>query len=63
MYGKYEYLLDAEWIATCLLKDLIHGRIMNRVGKNVITASLTGVITQTDIDVIQQSWCNPLDGT
>ena len=27
---------------------------MNRVGKDVITASLTGVITQTDIDVIRQ---------
>ena len=37
-----------------VLADLIHGRIMNRVGKDVITASLTGVITQTDIDVIRQ---------
>ena len=37
-----------------VLASLIHGRIMNRVGKDVITASLTGVITQTDIDVIRQ---------
>ena len=37
-----------------VLAGLIHGRIMNRVGKDVITASLTGVITQTDIDVIRQ---------
>lgn len=32
----------------------IHGRIMNRVGKEVITASRTGVITRTDVDVIRQ---------
>ena len=37
-----------------VLTGLIHGRIMNRVGKDVITASLTGVIMQTDIDVIRQ---------
>ena len=37
-----------------VLASLIHGRIVNRVGKDVITASLTGVITQTDIDVIRQ---------
>lgn len=37
-----------------VLTGLIHGRIMNRVGKDVITASLTGVITQTDIYVIRQ---------
>ena len=37
-----------------VLAGLIHGRIMNRIGKEVITASLTGVITQSDIDVIRQ---------
>ena len=37
-----------------VLAGLIHGRIVNRVGKEVITASLTGVVTQTDIDVIRQ---------
>ena len=36
------------------LVSLIHGRTINRVGTDVITASLTGVITQTDIDVIRQ---------
>ena len=36
------------------LVNLIHGRTINRVGTDVITASLTGVITQTDIDVIGQ---------
>ena len=37
-----------------VLTGLIHGRTLNRVGKDVIAASLTGVITQTDIDVIRQ---------
>ena len=37
-----------------VLTGLIHGRTLNRVGKDVITASLTGVMTQTDIDVIRQ---------
>lgn len=37
-----------------VLTGLIHGQILNRVGKDIITASLTDVITQTDIDVIRQ---------
>ena len=37
-----------------VLAGLIHGRIMNRVGKDVVSASLTGVITHADIDVIRQ---------
>ena len=36
------------------LTKLIHGRTINRVGRDVITASLTGVITQVDIDIIHQ---------
>lgn len=36
------------------LLKVIHGRITNRVGKDVIQASLTGVISDTDIDVIRQ---------
>ena len=36
------------------LTKLIHSRTINRVGRDVITASLTGVITQVDIDVIHQ---------
>ena len=93
--GKKSDVKDAEWIATCLLKELIRGsyvpeeriqqlrqydrrifdlnkeivykltkldaalqrcniRIINRVGKETIIASLTGIITQVDIDVIHQ---------
>ena len=36
------------------LLKVIHGRIINRVGKEVIVSSLTGVISDTDIDVIRQ---------
>ena len=36
------------------LAEVIHGRIVNRVGKGVVLASLTGVISDTDIDVIRQ---------
>ena len=36
------------------LLKVIHGRTTNRVGKDVIQASLTGVISDTDIDVIRQ---------
>ena len=36
------------------LLKVIHGRITNRVGKDVIQASLKGVISDTDIDVIRQ---------
>lgn len=44
-----EGVTDATTLAT-----FIHGRIINRVGKETIIASLTGVITQVDIDVIHQ---------
>lgn len=36
------------------LVKVIHGRIVNRVGKGVVLASLTRVISNTDIDVIRQ---------
>jgi len=36
------------------LLKVIHARITNRVGKDVILASLTGVISDTDVDVIRQ---------
>ena len=39
-----------------ILATFIHGRIINRVGRETITSSLTGVITQTDIDVIYQMY-------
>jgi transposase len=32
----------------------IHGRTINRIGRDIITASLTGVISSTDVDVIGQ---------
>ena len=36
------------------LASVIHGRTINRVGKETITASLTGVISEVDIDLIRQ---------
>ena len=36
------------------LADAIHGRTVNRVGKDVIIASLTGVVSEVDIDLIRQ---------
>jgi transposase len=36
------------------LTKVIHGRTVNRVGRDVIQASLTGVISEMDIDVIRQ---------
>ena len=36
------------------LLKVIHGRIINRVGKEVIVSSLAGVISDTDMDVIRQ---------
>ena len=36
------------------MAKVIHGRTVNRVGKDVVLASLTGVISNTDIDVIRQ---------
>lgn len=36
------------------LTKVIHSRTINRVGRDIIQASLTGVISNTDIDVIRQ---------
>ena len=36
------------------LAAVIHGRTVNRVGKDTIVASLTGVISEVDIDLIRQ---------
>lgn len=36
------------------LAAVIHGRTVNRVGKDTVIAALTGVITQTDIDMMKQ---------
>ena len=35
------------------LTEAIHGRTVNRVGKEVITAALTGVVNEVDIDLIR----------
>lgn len=36
------------------LATVIHGRTINRVGKETITASLTGIISEVDIDLVRQ---------
>lgn len=36
------------------LLDAIHGRTVKRVGEELLTSSLTGVVTETDIDLIRQ---------
>lgn len=36
------------------LAAVIHGRTVNRVGKDTVIAALTGVVTQTDIDIMRQ---------
>ena len=36
------------------LASVVHGKIANKAGKDVIIAALTGVITQTDIDMMRQ---------
>ncbi len=55
--GHKSDVKDALWIADCTLKNLvkeIHGRIINHHGKEVILASLTGVVSQAEIDVLRQ---------
>lgn len=37
-----------------ILIEEIHGRTINRVGKSIIIDSLTGVINETDIDIMRQ---------
>ena len=44
-----EGVTDSKQLAT-----VIHGRTINRVGKETIIASLTGVISEVDIDLIRQ---------
>lgn len=44
-----EGIVDAE-----KLTEAIHGRTVNRVGKEVITAALTGVVNEVDIELIRQ---------
>ena len=44
-----EGIVDAE-----RLMEAIHGRTVNRVGKDVIRAALAGVVNEVDIDLIRQ---------
>ena len=37
-----------------VLVKAIHGRTINRVGRNVVLGALTGVITEADVDMIRQ---------
>ena len=53
-YKEVVRLISEGVRAPAELLKVIHGRITNRVGKDVILASLTGVISDTDIDVIRQ---------
>lgn len=36
------------------LSEAVHGRTVNRVGKDVVVASLTGVVSEVDVDMIRQ---------
>lgn len=37
-----------------LLLEKVHGRTVKRVGKKVLTAALTGVVSEVDVDLIRQ---------
>lgn len=53
-YKEVVRLLSEGVTDAILLADTIHGRTVNRVGKDVIIASLTGVVSEVDIDLIRQ---------
>ncbi len=53
-YREVVRLISEGVRAPAELLKVIHARITNRVGKDVILASLTGIISDTDIDVIRQ---------
>ncbi|EKJ90433.1 IS110 family transposase ISGka2 [Bacteroides finegoldii] len=53
-YKEVVRLLSEGVTDAVLLADAIHGRTVNRVGKDVIIASLTGVVSEVDIDLIRQ---------
>lgn len=53
-YKEVVRLISEGICAPSELAKVIHGRTVNRVGKDVVLASLTGVISDTDIDVIRQ---------
>lgn len=53
-YMKVVRLLSEGVTDAVQLSEAIHGRTVNRVGKKTITDSLTGVISEADIDMIRQ---------
>lgn len=53
-YKEVVRLVSEEVTDPNRLASVIHGRTINRVGKETITASLTGVISEVDIDLIRQ---------
>ena len=36
------------------LMEALHGRTVNRIGRETLKSALTGVVTETDIDLIEQ---------
>ena len=44
------------------LMEALHGRTVNRVGRETLKSALTGVVTETDIDLIEQYRPVPPEG-
>lgn len=53
-YKKVVKLLSEGVRDAARLSEAIHGRTVNRVGKEVILAALTGVVSEIDVDLIRQ---------
>ena len=53
-YKEVVRLISEGEIDPEVLIKAIHGRTINRVGKDVILASLSGVISEADVDIIRQ---------
>lgn len=53
-YQEVVRLLSEGVTDSARLSEVIHGRTVNRVGKETITASLTGVISEVDVNMIRQ---------
>ena len=53
-YKKVVKLLSEGVSDASLLLEKVHGRTVKRVGKEVLTAALTGVVSEVDVDLIRQ---------
>ena len=53
-YKNVVKLLSEGVTAPEALLEVIHGRTVKRVGKNILLSALTGVVTETDIDLVRQ---------